>query len=133
MTLRTGIVVATLALAPLTACAAGGTASTTPSPASSAVSPATSASGSSAASASAGAATYTLAEVARHNSQSDCWAVIDKGVYNLTEWINQHPGGPDKIIPLCGTDATDAFHNKHDDESKPNEQLATLKVGDLAG
>jgi len=72
-----------------------------------------------------------MAEVAKHNSQQDCWAVIDGGVYDLTTWISRHPGGPDKIIPLCGTDATSKFHGQHDDQARPNEQLATFKVGTL--
>ena len=57
----------------------------------------------------------------------------DGNVYDLTQWISRHPGGPDKIIPLCGTDATSAFHNQHDDQARPNNQLATFKVGTLAG
>ncbi len=77
--------------------------------------------------------TYTMADVAGHNTKEDCWAAIDGGVYNLTSWIAQHPGGPDKIIGLCGTDATTAFRNKHDSQEKPNHQLAEFKIGVLAG
>lgn len=130
MKLRSGIVLATLALVPLAACSSG-TAATTSAPAPATSSAATSArpSASASAPASASNATYTMAQVATHNSQQDCWAVIDKNVYNLTQWINRHPGGPDKIIPLCGTDATSNFHGQHDDQSRPNEQLATFKVG----
>lgn len=76
---------------------------------------------------------YSMADVATHNTKDDCWAVIDGGVYNLTSWITRHPGGPDKIIPLCGTDATSAFRNQHDSQEKPNQQLAEFKVGELAG
>ena len=80
---------------------------------------------------SAGTKSYTLAEVATHNKQSDCWAAIDAEVYDLTEWISKHPGGPDKILGLCGTDATSAFSTQHDGQAKPNTQLASFKVGDL--
>ena len=74
-----------------------------------------------------------MADVAKHNGQTDCWAAIDGDVYDLTQWISRHPGGPDKIIGLCGTDATSAFHNQHDDQARPNTQLAAFKVGTLAG
>ena len=130
MRLHPGIVLATLALAPLAACSSGPAATSAPAtPATSAPAPAaTSPSASSTADA---GTTYTMAEVAKHNSQQDCWAVIDGGVYDLTQWISRHPGGPDKIIPLCGTDATSKFHGQHDDQARPNEQLATFKVGTL--
>src|ERR1700733_8583211 len=47
-------------------------------------------------------ATYTLAEVAEHNSATSCWTAINGGVYDVTTWINQHPGGPEHILALCG-------------------------------
>jgi cytochrome b involved in lipid metabolism len=140
MNLRTGIVLATLALVPLSACSGAAAASSAaPAPASSsAAAPASSSSPASAASSagtssSAASTSYTMAEVAKHNSQADCWAAIDGNVYDLTKWVSRHAGGPDKIIPLCGTDATSAFHNQHDDQARPNNQLATFKVGTLAG
>lgn len=130
MHVRTGFVLATLALMPLSACSSGGTPTSAAAPASSAAS--TPATGSSPSASTSGGTTYTMAQVATHNSQADCWAVIDNNVYDLTQWISRHPGGPDKIIPLCGTDATSNFHGQHDDQAKPNTQLATFMVGTLA-
>lgn len=130
MKLRPGIVLATLALMPLAACSGGAAATASaPAPASSTAAPASSPSATG--SASTADQAYTMIEVATHNSQQDCWAVIDGGVYDLTTWISRHPGGPDKIIPLCGTDATSKFHGQHDDQARPNEQLASFKVGTL--
>ena len=37
-------------------------------------------------------ATYSLAEVARHNRPSDLWLVIDGDVYDLTDFAEMHPG-----------------------------------------
>lgn len=78
------------------------------------------------------AKTYTLEQVAQHNQASDCWAAVDGKVYDLTSWIGQHPGGPQRILNLCGTDATQAFTTQHDSKPRPNNQLATMQVGVLA-
>lgn len=55
---------------------------------------------------------YTLQEVVKHNLPTDCWLVIQDRVYDVTAFIAEHPGGPDKIINYCGQDATVAFLTK---------------------
>lgn len=74
---------------------------------------------------------YTLAEVKTHNKQTDCWLAVNGSVYNVTSFIPNHPGGPQRIIPLCGTDATSNFTEQHDGQPKPETQLASLKIGTL--
>jgi cytochrome b involved in lipid metabolism/uncharacterized membrane protein len=81
---------------------------------------------------SASPAVYTLAQVGAHNLQGDCWLAIRGSVYNVTEWIPQHPGGPERIIALCGTDATDAFTTQHDGQPLPNERLSQFQIGTLS-
>ena len=76
---------------------------------------------------------YTMDDVAAHDSEASCWAAIDGNVYDLTEWIGQHPGGSQRILPLCGTDATAAFQDQHDSDDRPQEQLAQFRIGDLLG
>ena len=76
--------------------------------------------------------TYTLKQVQQHNSASDCWAAINGGVYDLTSWTSQHPGGPERIIPLCGTDASAAFNAQHSGQSKPESTLTQFYLGELA-
>ena len=34
-----------------------------------------------------------LNEIAKHNSASDCWMIINNKVYDITPYINSHPGG----------------------------------------
>lgn len=75
--------------------------------------------------------TYTLADVAEHATPEDCWAAIDGGVYDLTSWVALHPGGGNRIQPLCGTDATAQFSLQHQGEGRPNAQLAAFRIGDL--
>jgi cytochrome b involved in lipid metabolism len=75
---------------------------------------------------------YTMAQVAANNSAKSCWAVIEGSVYNLTAWINSHPGGTGAIISLCGTEATSSFKGKHSNQSRPTAQLSGYLLGPLA-
>lgn len=80
-----------------------------------------------------GSTSYTLSQVAQHASTDDCWVAIDSGVYDLTRWISEHPGGPSPIESMCGTDGTTAFRDEHGNETEPNADLATFKIGTLTG
>jgi hypothetical protein len=74
---------------------------------------------------------YTLAQVKANNSAKSCWAVVDDYVYDLTKWINSHPGGAGAIVSLCGTDATAAFKSQHQNQAKPAVRLDSYKLGPL--
>lgn len=54
----------------------------------------------------------TVAEITKHNKTSDCWLLISNKVYNVTSYINSHPGGAGEIIRFCGQDATTTFQTK---------------------
>ena len=75
---------------------------------------------------------YTMAQVAANNSAKSCWAVIEGSVYNLTAWINSHPGGTGAIISLCGTEATSSFNAQHANQSRPSSRLSGYLLGPLA-
>ncbi len=74
---------------------------------------------------------YAMADVQAHATKEDCWSAVDGGVYDLTTWVSRHPGGPDRIIKLCGTDGTAAFTRKHGGSSKAKAALILLKIGTL--
>ena len=74
---------------------------------------------------------YTMAKVKENNSAASCWSVISGNVYNLTQWINSHPGGPSAIRGLCGVDGSSSFNGKHGRQSNPNETLAGYLLGPL--
>lgn len=75
---------------------------------------------------------YTMAQVATHNSATSCWSAINGKVYDLTNWINQHPGGPDHILSICGKDGSSAFNAQHGNDSRPQQILQTFYIGDLS-
>lgn len=73
----------------------------------------------------------TLAEVATHNTAEDCWTVVDGNVYDLTKFVSQHPGGSDKIIGICGVDATSEFSSQHGGDETPENTLSNYQIGKL--
>ncbi len=81
--------------------------------------------------ASVSVARYTAAQVSTHNTAQDCWAVISGGVYNLTSWVTEHPGGEGPILSICGKDGTSAFLNQHANNARAKDMLATFKIGEL--
>eukprot|EP00958_Prasinococcus_capsulatus_P010685 scaffold1042_cov401-Prasinococcus_capsulatus_cf.AAC.12 len=54
-------------------------------------------------------ATYTKEEVAKHDKRDDCWIIVDGKVYDVTDYVEEHPGG-DAILNNAGADSSDAFH-----------------------
>ncbi|KAI6082572.1 acyl-CoA dehydrogenase NM domain-like protein [Hypoxylon rubiginosum] len=57
--------------------------------------------------------TFTKAEVAKHNTEDSLWFVIDSKVYDVTEFVDAHPGGESVLRQVAGQDATVAFYNLH--------------------
>ena len=78
------------------------------------------------------AGSYTMAQVAAHNSASSCYTAINGSVYDLTSFVSQHPGGASRILSLCGIDGTAAYSSQHGSARRPANELASLKIGTLA-
>ncbi|KAJ6841419.1 cytochrome b5-like [Iris pallida] len=53
----------------------------------------------------------TLEDVAKHNSKEDCWLIIGGKVYDVTKFLDDHPGGDDVLLSATGKDATDDFED----------------------
>lgn len=77
------------------------------------------------------AGTYSMADIGAHASASSCWSAINGSVYDLTDWINRHPGGANVIIALCGKDGSAAYNGQHGGQQRPQYYLALLKIGTL--
>ncbi|CAK9029274.1 unnamed protein product [Durusdinium trenchii] len=55
----------------------------------------------------------SLADVAKHNSKTDCWVVVDGQVLDVTSFLSEHPGGELAILTFAGKDATEEFNMIH--------------------
>lgn len=77
------------------------------------------------------ASTFTLSDVAKHNTSTSCYSAINGGVYDLTSWISKHPGGQNAIKGICGVDGSAAFNGQHGGSGRPESVLAGYKIGTL--
>ncbi|CAH2323977.1 cytochrome b5 type B [Pelobates cultripes] len=73
---------------------------------------------------------YTLEEVSRRNSAKEIWLVIHSKVYDITRFVEEHPGGEEVLFEQAGADATESFEDVgHSLDAK--EMLKQYYIGDL--
>jgi len=73
---------------------------------------------------------FSVAEVSAHNTEKDCWVIIHDKAYNVSNFLNEHPGGFDLLVDHAGKDATANFDLVgHTDAAK--KVLARLFVGNV--
>lgn len=65
------------------------------------------------------------AAVAAHGIAGDCWLIIGGKVYNVTNYLSEHPGGAASITVYCGKEATTAFNSKGKTPAKPHSSFAS--------
>ncbi|KAJ6621231.1 FMN-dependent dehydrogenase-domain-containing protein [Mycena sp. CBHHK59/15] len=56
---------------------------------------------------------WSLQQVAEHSSPTSCWVIIQNNVYDVTEFLQEHPGGAKIILKYAGRDATSAYEPIH--------------------
>ncbi|CAE6473467.1 unnamed protein product [Rhizoctonia solani] len=55
-------------------------------------------------------------EVATHNTPESCWIIVSGKVYDVTEFLSEHPGGSAVLLKHAGKDATAAYEMAHGPE-----------------
>uniref|UniRef100_G3SV99 Cytochrome b5 reductase 4 n=1 Tax=Loxodonta africana TaxID=9785 RepID=G3SV99_LOXAF len=55
----------------------------------------------------------TEEELKKHNKKDDCWICIRGCVYNVSPYMEYHPGGEDTLMSAAGSDGTDLFNQIH--------------------
>ncbi|XP_015596780.1 cytochrome b5 isoform X2 [Cephus cinctus] len=78
----------------------------------------------------AGTKLFTRAEVAERNSNTETWIIIHNKVYNVTAFLNEHPGGEEVLLEQAGKDATEAFEDVGHSTDARN-MMKPYKVGKL--
>ncbi|TGZ47765.1 cytochrome b5 isoform X2 [Temnothorax longispinosus] len=75
---------------------------------------------------------YSLADVAKCNGKNGTktWIVIYDNVYDVTDYMQQHPGGPELLEEYAGKDATSGFDDfGHSSDAK--KMLKKYLIGEL--
>ena len=74
-------------------------------------------------------------EVLKHNTNTDCWIIVNNKVYNISNYASSHSGGVRNVTNYCGKEGTVAFDTKGG-RGKPhsnsaNNMLDKYYIGDL--
>ncbi|TGZ83883.1 putative cytochrome b5 [Ascodesmis nigricans] len=71
---------------------------------------------------------YTYEDVKGHTTKKDLWMVVHDKVYDVSSFVDEHPGGEEVMMDVGGQDATDSFEDVgHSDEAR--EILEKMLVG----
>ncbi|OWZ26522.1 cytochrome b5 [Cryptococcus neoformans c45] len=75
---------------------------------------------------------YTFETLAQHNTREDLWMLLHNKVYDVTAFMDEHPGGDEVLLEEAGRDATEAFEDVgHSDEAR--EMLTKMYLGEFQG
>lgn len=71
-----------------------------------------------------------LSEIEEHNDSSSCWIILHNSVYDVTDFLEEHPPGPEIILEQAGADATDPFEDAgHSKDAR--EYLTQYLIGQV--
>lgn len=73
---------------------------------------------------------YTLEDIRVHNMSNDTWLIIHDKVYDITSFLEEHPGGEEVLLEQAGADATESFEDVgHSTDAR--EMLMQYYIGEL--
>ncbi|NXG67417.1 CYB5B protein, partial [Hemiprocne comata] len=71
-----------------------------------------------------------LEEVGKRNSSREAWLVIHGRVYDVTRFLEEHPGGEEVLLEQAGRDATESFEDVgHSTDAR--EMLKQYYIGEI--
>ncbi|KAG2204140.1 hypothetical protein INT47_011623 [Mucor saturninus] len=73
---------------------------------------------------------FTHEQVSKHNTRDDLYMIIDNKVYDITNFVDEHPGGDEILIEEGAKDASGPFEDVgHSPDAR--QMLEKYLVGDL--
>jgi len=73
---------------------------------------------------------YTAAEVRAHNTKGKPWLTIHDKVYDVTKFLDEHPGGEEVLLEQAGRNATEHFEDVgHSSDAR--ELMKQYYIGDI--
>ena len=78
---------------------------------------------------------YTIEEVALHNRAEDAWVIVESRVYDITKFLDVHPGGAEIMLDYLGQDATEILSSidPHAHSRAAYELLSDYYLGVIEG
>lgn len=62
-------------------------------------------------SATAGVKLFRKEEIVEHKNKNSCWIILHDKVYDVSKFLDEHPGGEEVLLEQGGTDATENFED----------------------
>ncbi|KAJ3698500.1 hypothetical protein LUZ61_002205 [Rhynchospora tenuis] len=72
---------------------------------------------------------YTKEQVSKHNTRTDCWIIVKDKVYDVTSYVEEHPGA-DAILNNAGRDSTEGFYGPQH-ATRVFDMVDEFYIGDL--
>ena len=73
---------------------------------------------------------YSFEEIKKHNDNQSTWIAIHNSIYDVTKFLNEHPGGEEVLLEQAGREATDAFEDVgHSSDAR--ELMKKYKIGEV--
>ncbi|XP_060525591.1 cytochrome b5 isoform X2 [Cylas formicarius] len=73
---------------------------------------------------------FTVSQVQEHNSKTSVWIIIHNDVYDVSSFLNEHPGGEEVLLEQAGKDASENFEDVgHSSDAR--ELMVKYKIGTL--
>ncbi|KAK4929317.1 hypothetical protein LTR66_016166 [Elasticomyces elasticus] len=69
------------------------------------------------------------AEVAKHNTRESCWVILYGNVWDVTDFLPNHPGGANIVLKLAGKDATEEYDPVHPPGTLEDNLAAEKRLG----
>ncbi len=77
---------------------------------------------------------YDLQEFVKHNGKESCWVLMDKYIYDVTTFLDDHPGSYKILFKCCAKDCTKGYQDKGIGEahsSKSDKMRDNMIIGIL--